>query len=35
VRIGAGYRALAMLQDDTFYRYWIGDHDEYERFLTE
>jgi len=24
-----------MLQDDTFYWYWIGDHDEYERFLTE
>ncbi|NBT35791.1 MAG: hypothetical protein EBT03_09710 [Betaproteobacteria bacterium] len=35
VRVGAGYRALAMLQEDTFYWYWIGGHDEYERFLSE
>jgi len=35
VRIGAGYRALAMLQEDTFFWYWIGGHNEYERFLSE
>jgi hypothetical protein len=35
VRIGAGYRALAMLQEDMFFWYWIGGHDEYEQFLSE
>jgi hypothetical protein len=24
-----------MLQEDTFFWYWIGGHDEYERFLSE
>jgi hypothetical protein len=35
VRVGAGYRALAVLEDDTFFWYWIGDHDQYEQFLAE
>jgi hypothetical protein len=35
VRIGGGYRVLALLEGDTFFWYWIGDHDEYERRLTE
>ena len=35
VRIDDGYRALALLQGDTFYWYWIGDHDSYERMLGE
>lgn len=33
VRIGGGYRALALLDRDTFYWFWIGRHDEYERLL--
>jgi hypothetical protein len=35
VRVGAGYRALALLQDGTFFWFWIGTHDEYERLLSE
>jgi hypothetical protein len=35
VRVGGGYRALAMLQGDTFFWFWIGTHDEYERFLSD
>jgi len=35
VRVGAGYRALAILEDDTFFWYWIGDHDQYEKLLAE
>jgi hypothetical protein len=33
VRIGRGYRALSLLDGDTFYWFWIGTHDEYERLL--
>lgn len=33
VRIGAGYRSLAVLDGGTFYWFWIGTHDEYERLL--
>ena len=33
VRIGRGYRALALLEDDVFHWFWIGTHDEYERLL--
>ncbi|MBM3495031.1 MAG: hypothetical protein FJX72_12040 [Armatimonadetes bacterium] len=33
VRIGGGYRALAVLKGDHYYWYWIGKHDEYETFL--
>ena len=35
VRIGSGYRALSLLQDDTFFWFWIGTHDEYERLISE
>ena len=35
VRIGAGYRAVALLQDDIFYWFWIGTHDQYERLMTK
>ena len=35
VRVGGGYRALALLENDTFYWFWIGDHDEYERLIAE
>jgi hypothetical protein len=33
VRIGKGFRALALLQDDTYYWFWIGPHDEYQRLI--
>ena len=35
IRIGSGYRALAVLQNNTFFWFWIGTHDEYERLLHE
>jgi len=35
VRVGAAYRALAVFEDDTFFWYWIGDHDQYEKLLAE
>jgi len=33
VRISRGYRALATWVDDSATWFWIGGHDEYERFL--
>lgn len=33
VRIGSGYRSLALLDGGTYYWFWIGTHDEYERLL--
>ena len=33
MRIGAEFRALALLRDNTFYWFWIGAHDEYERLI--
>ncbi len=33
VRIGQSYRALGLLEDDTIYWFFIGHHDEYDRFL--
>ncbi len=33
VRVARGYRALALLQGDVFFWFWIGTHDEYERML--
>ncbi len=35
VRIGKGHRALAVLQGDTYYWFWIGSHDDYDRLLDE
>lgn len=34
VRIGIGYRALALVEDDTAYWYWIGTHAEYDRIIA-
>ncbi len=34
-RIAKGYRALALLQGDTYYWFWIGTHDDYEQMLAE
>lgn len=33
VRIGLEYRALGLLEGDTIYWYFIGDHNDYEREL--
>jgi mRNA-degrading endonuclease RelE of RelBE toxin-antitoxin system len=33
VRVGLQYRAVALLESDTFYWFWIGPHDEYERLI--
>ena len=35
VRVGRGFRALALLQDDTFHWFWIGSHDDYEGMLKD
>ena len=34
VRVGLQYRAVALLESDTFYWFWIGPHDEYERLVS-
>ncbi len=33
VRIGRGHRALGLIEGDTIYWYFIGDHDAYDREL--
>jgi hypothetical protein len=33
VRIGRGYRALGLREEDTILWFWIGTHDDYERLL--
>lgn len=33
VRIGGGYRAIALFEAESFHWVWIGDHDEYERLI--
>lgn len=33
VRIGRGYRSLGLLEGDTIYWYFIGNHNDYEREL--
>jgi hypothetical protein len=35
IRIGKGYRALALLEGDTYFWFWIGTHDDYEQLLSE
>jgi hypothetical protein len=34
VRITSGYRAIGTLAGDTVTWFWIGHHDEYERFFS-
>jgi hypothetical protein len=34
VRITRGYRALGILEGDTVTWFWIGHHDDYERFFS-
>jgi mRNA-degrading endonuclease RelE of RelBE toxin-antitoxin system len=32
-RVSLGYRALGILDDNTMTWFWIGSHDEYERYF--
>jgi len=34
VRITRGYRAVGVLEGDTVTWFWIGNHDDYERFFS-
>jgi len=34
IRIGGGYRALALLEENAFYWFWIGSHDSYLRLIS-
>jgi len=34
VRVTRGYRALGILDQDTVTWFWVGGHDEYERFFS-
>lgn len=34
VRITRGYRAVGILQGDTVTWFWVGNHDDYERFFS-
>jgi mRNA-degrading endonuclease RelE of RelBE toxin-antitoxin system len=34
VRVTLGYRALGVLEGDTVTWFWIGSHDDYERFFS-
>jgi hypothetical protein len=33
-RINDAYRALALREDDVFYWFWVGPHDQYERLIN-
>ena len=33
IRVSIGYRAIGIFEEDTVTWFWIGDHDEYERFF--
>ena len=35
IRISRGYRALCIFKDDKTVWFWIGDHDEYGRFIKK
>ena len=34
VRVSRSYKSLAVRREDHFYWFWIGSHDDYERFLS-
>ena len=34
VRITRGYRAVGVLEGDTVTWFWVGNHDDYERFFS-
>jgi hypothetical protein len=33
-RINDAYRALAVREDEVFYWFWVGPHDQYERLIN-
>ena len=35
IRIIQGYRAIGFVKDSVLYWFWIGNHDDYERLLSE
>ncbi len=35
VRIGAGWRVLGLLEDDTIQWFWIGSHAQYDNLLAQ
>lgn len=35
VRVGIGWRALGLREDDAIYWFWIGPHGEYEKLLYQ
>ena len=35
VRVGLGYRALGVQEDDTVIWFWIGAHSDYDRLIAE
>jgi hypothetical protein len=35
VRVGIGWRALGLLEDDTVTWFWIGSHAEYDRLVRK
>lgn len=35
VRVGIGWRALGLQEDDAIYWFWIGTHAEYDRLLNQ
>ena len=34
VRVTLGYRAVGIFEEDTVTWFWIGNHDDYERFFS-
>ncbi|MCX6639033.1 MAG: hypothetical protein NTW14_00945 [bacterium] len=34
VRISRGYRAIGIMKGDTITWFWVGGHDEYEKYFT-
>jgi hypothetical protein len=35
IRIGRGWRALGLLENDTLTWFWIGSHADYDRLLSQ
>jgi hypothetical protein len=35
VRIGIGWRAIGLLEDDTIHWFWIGSHSEYDKLIKQ
>jgi hypothetical protein len=35
VRVGSGWRAMGLLEQDTIYWFWIGSHANYEKLIKQ